>query len=214
MGMSGYCKENGDCHCGAPKFATDGSTCKLACSPDDASNPCCRDDNDCKKDGDNDAYCKSLKGFNPGNGMCRCSAPYTGTTSCKKSVDEAFKSNTTVSAPMKCKKDEDCPGSYCQNGVCHGSCNNDQDCPGSYCQIDKTKKPPYFCHGTQLVTELPSELNTTATRECKSDKDCPCSYCMISAGKKAPYFCHGSVCCKSDKYCPGSYCMNSPDKVA
>merc|ERR1711939_95050 len=96
--MSGYCKENGDCHCGAPKFATDGSTCKLACSPGDASNPCCRDDNDCKKDGDDDAYCKSLKGFNPGNGMCRCSPPYSGTTSCKKSVDEAFKSNTTVFA--------------------------------------------------------------------------------------------------------------------
>jgi len=83
--MSGYCKTNKDCHCSAPHFSNQGSTCQLACSPDDKANPCCRDDADCQKDGDKDGYCRSLKGFNPGNGMCRCGTGYSGTTSCKKS---------------------------------------------------------------------------------------------------------------------------------
>jgi hypothetical protein len=84
--MSGYCKANGDCHCSAPHFGNVGTSCSLVCSPNDATNACCRTDDDCQKDGDVDAYCKSLKGYNPGNGMCRCSAPFSGTTSCTKSI--------------------------------------------------------------------------------------------------------------------------------
>lgn len=86
--MSGYCKSNSDCHCSAPHFSNQGSTCKLACSPDDKANPCCRDDADCQAGGDTGGYCKSLKGYNPGNGMCRCSSGYSGTTSCRKSAVE------------------------------------------------------------------------------------------------------------------------------
>merc|ERR1711998_621437 len=51
--------------------------------------PCCRDNNDCTKDGDKAAYCKSPKSnlhTTPGNGMCRCGTGYAGTTSCKKTT--------------------------------------------------------------------------------------------------------------------------------
>jgi hypothetical protein len=84
--MSAYCKENNDCHCSAPHFSNADDTCKLACSPDDVGNACCRDDKDCQADGDSGGYCKTLRGYNPGNGMCRCDAGFSGTTSCKKSA--------------------------------------------------------------------------------------------------------------------------------
>merc|ERR1711937_765832 len=82
--MSAYCKTNKDCHCSAPHFSEQGSSCQLACSPDNKQNACCRSDQDCQKDGDKDAYCKTLKGYNPGNGMCRCGTGFSGTTSCKR----------------------------------------------------------------------------------------------------------------------------------
>jgi len=57
-----------------------------------------------------------------------------------------------VGGVAHCKKDADCPSSYCQNGVCHACgdecCLTDKDCPGSYCANDPTKMPPYTCHGT------------------------------------------------------------------
>merc|ERR1712224_920010 len=84
--MGGYCKSNGDCHCTAPFFGSNGKTCELTCTPT-SKTPCCRDDNDCKKGGDKDAYCKSPKSTlhtTPGNGMCRCSAGFSGTTACNK----------------------------------------------------------------------------------------------------------------------------------
>merc|ERR1711865_747693 len=84
--MSAYCKDNNDCHCSAPHFNNADDTCKLACSPGDASNACCRDDADCQANGDTGGYCKTLRGYNPGNGECRCDAGFSGTTSCKKSA--------------------------------------------------------------------------------------------------------------------------------
>lgn len=84
--MGGYCKANGDCHCSAPFFGSDGSTCQLTCTPT-SKPPCCRDNNDCTKDGDKAAYCKSPKSnlhTTPGNGMCRCGTGFKGTTSCHK----------------------------------------------------------------------------------------------------------------------------------
>jgi len=82
--MSAYCKDNNDCHCSAPHFLNADGTCKLACSPGDSKNACCRDDSDCQEHGDKDAYCKSLRGYNPGNGMCRCGDGFSGSTTCKK----------------------------------------------------------------------------------------------------------------------------------
>jgi hypothetical protein len=85
--MGGYCKSNGDCHCTAPFFSTAGSTCELSCTPTSKPAACCRDDTDCQADGDKGAYCKSPKSTphtTPGNGMCRCSSDFKGTTSCKK----------------------------------------------------------------------------------------------------------------------------------
>lgn len=84
--MSAYCKDNNDCHCSAPHFNNADDTCKLACSPSDASNACCRDDADCQANGDTGGYCKTLRGYNPGNGQCRCDAGFSGETSCKKSA--------------------------------------------------------------------------------------------------------------------------------
>jgi len=84
--MGGYCKENNDCHCTAPFFSSTGTTCQLSCSPT-SSTPCCRDDSDCRTGGDTGAYCKSPKSnahTEPGNGMCRCSPGFEGTTGCKK----------------------------------------------------------------------------------------------------------------------------------
>lgn len=85
--MGGYCKDNGDCHCTAPFFGSDGNGgCALMCTPTSRT-PCCRDDNDCQKDGDAGAYCKSPKSSSsttPGNGQCRCGAGFAGTTSCHK----------------------------------------------------------------------------------------------------------------------------------
>jgi len=91
--MGGYCKDNGDCHCTAPFFGSDGKGgCALTCTPS-SKTPCCRDDADCKADGDKDAYCKSPKSSSsttPGNGMCRCGTGFSGTTSCHKAEpDEA-----------------------------------------------------------------------------------------------------------------------------
>merc|ERR1711988_1896664 len=82
--MSAYCKDNNDCHCSAPHFLNADGTCKLACSPGDSKNACCRDDSDCQAHGDKDAYCKGLRGYNPGNGMCRCGDGFSGSTTCKK----------------------------------------------------------------------------------------------------------------------------------
>merc|ERR1712216_80097 len=51
-----------------------------------------------------------------------------------------------------CTSDKDCPSSYCQaSGQCHSCgdscCLTDADCGKGYCLNDKTKTPPYFCHG-------------------------------------------------------------------
>jgi len=85
--MGGYCKDNGDCHCTAPFFDSDGNGgCALTCTPN-SKTPCCRDDKDCQKDGDAGAYCKSPKSSSsttPGNGQCRCGTGFAGTTSCHK----------------------------------------------------------------------------------------------------------------------------------
>jgi len=87
--MGGYCKSNSDCHCTAPFFGSNGKTCELTCTPT-SKTPCCRDDNDCQKGGDKGAYCKSPKSTlhtTPGNGMCRCSAGFSGTTACNKKTN-------------------------------------------------------------------------------------------------------------------------------
>lgn len=162
--MSGYCKANGDCHCSEPFFSTTGSTCKLSCCPKPDGKTCtvacCRDDADCQVSGDKGAYCKSPKSTlhtTPGNGQCRCSAGFAGTTSCEKaelpaSLLAVASRSSTVGGVAHCTKDSDCPSSYCQNGVCHACgdecCTKDSDCPGSYCANDPTKMPPYTCHGS------------------------------------------------------------------
>jgi len=103
--MSAYCKTNKDCHCSAPHFSEQGSSCQLACSPDNKQNACCRSDQDCQKDGDKDAYCKTLKGDNPGNGMCRCGTGFSGTTSCKKdaSIISFVETNAQEKGKALCK---------------------------------------------------------------------------------------------------------------
>merc|ERR1719247_1080127 len=60
-------------------------------------------------------------------------------------------------AAAGCRRDQDCPSSYCQNankghGSCHlcgdHCCLTDADCAGSYCKNDPTMTPPYFCHAS------------------------------------------------------------------
>lgn len=92
--MGGYCKANGDCHCTAPFFASDGSTCKLSCTPTSKPTACCRDNADCQAGGDKSAYCKTPKSTpstTPGNGMCRCGTGFTGTTSCHQAENSSMK---------------------------------------------------------------------------------------------------------------------------
>jgi len=59
-----------------------------------------------------------------------------------------------------CKKDNECPSSYCQaSGQCHSCgdacCLADTDCKGDYaggyCMNDAGKTPPYFCHAPKLL---------------------------------------------------------------
>merc|ERR1711959_807596 len=103
--MGGYCKANGDCHCSAPFFGTNGKTCSLTCTPT-SKTPCCRDDADCQAGGDTKAYCKTPKANHhttPGNGMCRCGTGFSGTTSCHKTsepkVAEEEKSSMSEGTP-------------------------------------------------------------------------------------------------------------------
>lgn len=159
--MGGYCKANGDCHCTAPFFSSNGKGgCDLSCCPSGkapCTAACCRENADCTSGGDKAAYCKSPKSTlhtTPGNGMCRCGTGFSGTTSCHKAEAEA--QVFPLKGVAHCTKDSQCPSSYCQNGVCHACgdqcCLTDKDCPGSYCANDPTKMPPYTCHGAVEAT--------------------------------------------------------------
>jgi len=100
--MGGYCKENGDCHCTASFFASKDGSCALSCTPT-STTPCCRDDKDCQAGGDADAYCKSPKSTlhtTPGNGMCRCTAGFTGTTACSKAAPSIMVALGPLAIPM------------------------------------------------------------------------------------------------------------------
>jgi hypothetical protein len=70
----------------------------------------------------------------------------------------AVESFDMVGGVAHCTKDDQCPSSYCQNGMCHACgdacCETDKDCPGSYCANDPTKMPPYTCHGGQNLFAL------------------------------------------------------------
>jgi len=115
--MGGYCKANGDCHCTAPFFGSNGSTCKLTCTPTSKPTACCRDDADCQVGGDKAAYCKSPKSSlhtTPGNGMCRCGTGFTGTTSCHKATktdetDEADETDEPEEPEAPANMDEGTP---------------------------------------------------------------------------------------------------------
>merc|ERR1719247_3719165 len=65
-------------------------------------------------------------------------------------------------AAAGCRRDQDCPSSYCQNankghGSCHlcgdHCCLTDADCAGSYCKNDPTMTPPYFCHASLAAAD-------------------------------------------------------------
>lgn len=165
--MGGYCKANGDCHCTAPFFASDGSTCKLTCTPT-SKTPCCRDNNDCTKDGDKAAYCKSPRSnlhTTPGNGMCRCGIGFSGTTSCHKTSE-------ALEAPSQCGGTG---STFCTGSVVNttGSC-----CKGNFCKYWATGagKVCQGCYNCKCASGGPGAVDDP--RKCKDSAGniCPSEY--------------------------------------
>lgn len=102
--MGGYCKANGDCHCTAPFFASNGHSCELSCTPTSHPTACCRTDTDCQSGGDKSGYCKSPKSTlhtSPGNGQCRCGEGFTGTTSCHKATEDEAHESLMIGGQME-----------------------------------------------------------------------------------------------------------------